>query len=528
MPTTEKTAFVYVRVSTEDQAREGVSLDDQMDRCRAHAAGLGASVVREFREAGKSAYQGHREIFARAIELACQIRPTYFICWSSSRFARDRLTAGIAKRQLETAGIKLVYVNMQIDPFDHSGALVDGIFEVIDEAQSRQNSMDTKRSMAKVAGMGFWVSGRPPYGFSAVRDPGQKHQRLVIDEYEATLVRKVFGLRLAGEGALNIATSLNAQGLMFRGNKKWIRSTVLHLLRSRIVTGVQVYGKKNRRTGGQRDESEWIVVPGYPAIIDETTFQQVQALLDDAGAGCGERTSATSTHLLTGMIHCGLCGAPMHVSTGKGRNERYSYYTCSAWLKRKECAPNRAPVADLDRRMAAAICAEVFHPKALAELLREVEVGAREWASKLDAQRKVIKQQIAEMRSRQSRLFDVLELHGKDAPNLADLTVRMREIKASIAALELEADRLERAEPPRVIATEEDAVTVGLQFSEALQNPQNYKRTRLWVRSFVQRIDVGQDQVTLTYDPARLVLSGAVHSLTNWLPGTDSNRRPGD
>ncbi len=513
-----KRAYIYARVSTEDQAREGASLEDQLSRCRAKAAQLDADVIAEWTDAGVSAFIGSvREQFEAALGQAAFDRPEYFICWSSSRFGRDRIRAGLAKRELERMGVQLVYCNTDINLQDHAGAMIDGIFEVIDEAQSRQNSQDTTRAMMAAAQAGFWVTGKPPYGYRVVAVPVVKRKRLEVDEAEAAVVRRAFELRLAGDGCQVIATKLALDGLHCRAGTPWTKSTIRTLLSNRTLTGTLVFGKR-KRSGGARVLGREVVLDGvYPPIIERSTFDRVQQLIGRA-APEPDHSKATSTHLLTGLICCPRCGAAMHIESASGRARTYWYYNCSAWIKRKECSTERLRADQIDSAVAAAICEQVFRPEALADLLRELTANLRTWQSNRTSSLQLVRRELAEVRQRQSRLYDLLELHGRDAPNLGDLSARLRENKTRIERLERQQADIEREQPPKLVVDARGAAALAQTLADAINDPANYKRTRQWLTTFVQKVVASKREISLTYDPSRLLVSSAVHSRTNWLP----------
>ena len=105
-----KTAVLYARVSTVDQAEEEVSIPAQVEAAERNMAAAGARIVRTFTDEGRSAFkEANRPIFVDAIDYAVAHEVDYFITWSSSRFARNRFEAAIYKRELDRAGITLVY-----------------------------------------------------------------------------------------------------------------------------------------------------------------------------------------------------------------------------------------------------------------------------------------------------------------------------------------------------------------------------------------------------------------------------------
>lgn len=161
-----KRAIIYVRVSTTRQADEGISIDAQTDQCRKKAQELGAGVLQIFHDediTGTSAVK--RQAFQRAIHYCAVNDVDYFIVWSTSRFARNKLDAARYKLLLRESGTRLVYASMNIDSDTDEGWFTDSIMEIMDERISRQISRDTRRAMLKNAEEGWFNGGRAPFGY---------------------------------------------------------------------------------------------------------------------------------------------------------------------------------------------------------------------------------------------------------------------------------------------------------------------------------------------------------------------------
>lgn len=176
-------AIIYSRVSTVRQADDGLPIESQIEQGHKKAAMLGADVVRVFTDAGISGRTDERPSFQEAVKYCKAYSVEYFICWSTSRFARNKLNVALYKRELEKSGTRVVYVSVDLDNRMDSGWMMESMLEIFDEHYSRQISADTLRSMVKNAQDGFFNGGRVPFGYAAV--PDGKRKRLIIVEPEA-------------------------------------------------------------------------------------------------------------------------------------------------------------------------------------------------------------------------------------------------------------------------------------------------------------------------------------------------------
>lgn len=516
----EKTAIIYARVSTARQAEEELPVEGQVDKCRQKAAELGARVVQVFTDEGISGTLESRPAFQDAISYARTFQPDYLITWSTSRFARNKVDAGLYKQHLAKAGVELVYVSMQIDRESDAGWLTEGIMEIFDEFYSRQIAADTKRSQIRAAQQGYFLGGRVPFGYQVVPAPDDpKRKRLAPEETEAAVVRRIFELRAEGYGAKTIAVMLNERGHTNRG-KRWNRSVVWELLRNETVIGRRVFGRKDRKTGRDRPRDQWIVVDSHDPVIPMDLWERVQAMIQDASPEA-DTGSSRSSHLFTGLLKCGRCGSSMQIESAKGRTRRYWYYNCRAAAVEKTCRNRRIPAPELDDYLVDVITARVFTPDNLRDLVGEMKEAASGWHQEQRRRRHELVTRMQAVEEKKNRLFEVLEEHGKDTPNLGDLTARLRTHNQEYEQLQKDLAALDAEEPPEIPIDEEDVEELAQLLVTVIKETDNPRKVRAFFSSFVQEIVVGEEEVRIEYDPQKLINrpgEGAVHSMAGWLP----------
>jgi site-specific DNA recombinase len=109
------TTAIYARCSKEESKVKGLSIPDQLERCRARAAELGLQVVHEFTDEGLKAgreSKDYRPGFEEMIARAKSGEFSHIISLDTARFGRDHIEAEIYERLLEKHGIKVLYVLM--------------------------------------------------------------------------------------------------------------------------------------------------------------------------------------------------------------------------------------------------------------------------------------------------------------------------------------------------------------------------------------------------------------------------------
>lgn len=520
-----KSAVIYCRVSTAKQAEEELPIASQLARCHEKARDLGASVLRVFEDAGVSGRDADaRPAFLKAIAYCEASPPDYFITWSTSRFARNRIDAASYKVRLARLGVDLVYASQQIDRDSDGGWLTEGVMELFDELYSRQVAADTRRSMLMNAQAGYFCGGRVPYGYRAECSPADPRRRcLVPDPAESAIVRRIFHLRAAGYGAALIAGMLRREGVTARGGGSWTKPAVRAVLDSEASLGNIVFGRRSR-IGGKlvsQDRADWIVVPSHAAIITREEWDAAHAAIA-AAAPVAETGSPHSRHLLTGLLVCGACGASMQIETAKGRSKRYSYYACRNAQVHGTCEHRRLPADALDAWLVSALCADVLSPSNVGAMLRELGEATKSWDTDRRQRIAAAKAELKDLRQRNSRLYDILELHGRDAPNLGDLSARLRANNDRSKAIEAAIAMMEGEAPPEIDYSESDLGEVIEILAECLRDTADPQRIRAFLGTFVRRIAIEAASASVEYEPKRLFSAAnrPVQSKVRWLPET--------
>ncbi len=318
------TAAVYTRVSTSRQADRDLSLPDQVSQCRAYCEQRGWQVIEVFSEPGASALDDDRPTFQEMIFKATRIeRPyDYIVVHSLSRFSRDALHSELYVRQLRKAGVELVSITQDIGQ-DTSGEFIRKVLNVFDEHQSRENAKHVHRAMLENARQGFWNGSHPPFGYAVeVRERrGNKDKKvLILRAEEAALVRQIFDLAAGAEGrpmgVKAIATHFNERGITRRG-RRFSTGSIHEILTSSTYCGRHFFNRNDSRNGCRRPPSQWIEVQ-VPVIVDEQTFNTVQALMQSRNPKRVAPRVVNSPTLLAGVVRCGYCGAALIQNTGKG------------------------------------------------------------------------------------------------------------------------------------------------------------------------------------------------------------------
>jgi DNA invertase Pin-like site-specific DNA recombinase len=250
----------------------------------------------------------------------------HVVVHSLSRFSRDALHSELYVRKLRKAGVELVSITQAVSP-DASGEMFRKLLNVFDEHQSRENAKHVHRAMLENARQGFWNGSRAPFGYQiGVRERrGNKDKKvLLVDDNEAPVIRLIFELAIGVHGrplgVKAIATHLNERGTLRRG-RRFSTGSIHDILTASTYHGLHHFNRTDSRNRRPRPPSEWIDLE-VPAIIDEKTFNTMQALLQSRAPKRVPPRVVNGPTFLAGIARCGHCGAALIQNTGKGGTYR--------------------------------------------------------------------------------------------------------------------------------------------------------------------------------------------------------------
>ena len=524
-----KRAVIYARVSSENQAEEGLSVDSQIEACKRKAAELGATVLKVYRDDGVSGTTDARPGFRAAIAHCKIAEPELLIVWSSSRFARNQRDAIVYKDALAATGTRLVYASQGIDLWTDEGWLTDSVQQIFDEAYARQVSKDTRRSMISAASGGFFMGGRVPFGYQAVLAPDGKRRRLAPHPIEAIALQGMFQQSLRGVGAYGIAVAMNAEGLTLRG-RPWTKGAVLNILRSEVYMGEVIFGRFDRKRRRRQPEENWVRVQAHEPLIERQVFDQVRRGLA-ARAPTEGRAPFNADHVFAGMMRCGLCQSSLMVATGTGRNGTvYSYYACRGDLQGRKCDFKRLPADRFDEWMMGELMRRVFTEENLRTVIKDLDTAAGDWVKERARRRTALVMELRSLEGRRAKLFEILETYGKDAPDIQSIGPRLRELNDQLQRLELALVRIEDEEGPKLGPLTTSPAEAAAVMRQLVLDCREPKALRAFVASIVLGIVVDLTEVRVDYSAECLVREGAmvVHSTRDWLPDLGSNQGPTD
>lgn len=329
----KRKAVIYARTSTEQQADDDkVSITEQLGQCRQLCDKEGFEVVGEYVD--KENYRGERgkivspsgtrkdrPAYRRMIEKVVPGGAEVVVAWKE-----DRLYRGIYAlvpfvemlNESEKRG-RSVEVQFVHGVFDRTYLELKAAVGQIEIRNMQERMMMGKRGKVK---KGEFEGGVPPYGYRA------EDGKLVVDEDEAEVVRRIFWQYTEGVGTREITRRLNLEGVATRKARSgWSISRIYERLHRECYRGKRTF--------------DGLVVE-CPGIIDEETWELAQERLRKNRRN--PRGNTSEVYLLQHLLYCEECGRKMIVHTRRGNKSTRRAYRCRSCTHHPGLYPSCQPL----------------------------------------------------------------------------------------------------------------------------------------------------------------------------------------
>jgi site-specific DNA recombinase len=227
-------AIGYVRVSTTEQAEEGVSLDAQREKIKAYAALHGLELVTIWADEGLSGSRAdNRPGLQKALDQVCK-QKAILVVYSLSRLARSTRDCITMSDRLGRAGADLASITEKIDTTSSMGRFFFTLMAALAQLERDQISERTTSGMGHLRKLGRRISCHVPYGFDVaggvkVKDGGDG-EKLQPNAAEQATIESMGKQRGKGRTFQQIADHLNANSVPSKSGGKWYASAVRSVL----------------------------------------------------------------------------------------------------------------------------------------------------------------------------------------------------------------------------------------------------------------------------------------------------------
>ena len=305
----DKIAGIYIRVSTEDQAREGFSLGEQKEMLESYCKAKRYKVYKIYEDAGISAKTGNKR--PTFDELKQDIKDKK--CNTIVAVKLDRITRSVYDWEelikfLDNNEAYIDCIYEDINTTNASGKLVSRLLVTVSQSEIERTSERTKDGLAGAIKAGH-IPHKAPLGYK------HENKLLIPDPLTKDVVIRIFNLYQEGYSYQGIANILTKDNVM---NKVWKDNSIYAILRNEIYKGDFVHGKRTKH-------------PKYYKSVVEPIISR--ELWDDCQEQKRHNSRAykrTLTYLYLQKLHCPKCGKTMGGKASKKKNGNvYYYYYCN-------------------------------------------------------------------------------------------------------------------------------------------------------------------------------------------------------
>lgn len=325
---------IYCRLSEEDREKDGPdsqSIQNQREMLRQYAADRNWEVVAEWIDDDWAGADRNRPGFRQLLYEAERGAYDIVLCKTQSRFTREiELVERYLHDRFPRWGVRFVSVVDHADTAVRHNKKARQINGLINEWYLEDLSENIRAVLTSRRKRGLHIGSTALYGYR--KDPDVRGH-LLPDPLTAPVVQEIFTQYAAGRSQKAIASMLTARGepspaaRKGRGEHPWSASTIGTMLRNEMYRGVLVqgrYGSQSYKTRKNisRPPSLWYKVPDtHVPLISQTLWDVVQERLHHTSHRGGKNPPSP----FTGRVFCHTCGAPLCVTTTRGKR----YLQCS-------------------------------------------------------------------------------------------------------------------------------------------------------------------------------------------------------
>lgn len=325
-----KKGAMYVRVSSEEQARDGYSIDAQIKAIKDYAIKNDIFIDDNhiYKDEGISGRKAEkRPAFMEMIKIA-KTKPKQFdviLVHKFDRFSRNREDSIVYKSLLKKeCEINVISITEHLDPDDKMSIILEAFLEAMAEYYSINLSEEVKKGQIEKHSQGG-LQTRPSFGYDV------ENNKLIINEKEAKIVKMIFeSYSLENKSMMEIAKNVNSLEILTKNGNKFENRTIYYILNNPVYIGKLKYTPGRRNTYNFDDPNTILVEGKHSPIIDNNLWDLTQLKLskNNKWKKPKARLDFSIKHWSKGLIRCKNCSCTL-VTTGTGK------YRCNGYNKGK-------------------------------------------------------------------------------------------------------------------------------------------------------------------------------------------------
>lgn len=469
-----KKVAIYIRVSTQEQAQEGYSVQAQRDRLINYCKARDWVIQDIYVDPGFSGSNLDRPGMQKLISNIHDI--DLVLVYKLDRLSRSQKdTLYLIEDVFISNNVDFVSMNESFDtstPFGRAMVGILSVFAQLEREQIKERSLMGRMERAKD---GLYHGGwNTPIGYRYI--PAE--DALVIDDYEAMQVKKIYELYLSGKSICDIRKFMHNNGYTTQFGSYAHAKTISNILSAPVYTGKIVF-RDNMYDGK------------HEPIINQNDFDAVQKRLDSRKTLSFKQRPSKA--LLTGMIYCEKCGARYNYKHNSGN---YFYYGCysrtksqSSMIKDKNCKNRHWKIDELDTYVEQYIFTIASSKKHVEKLFKD--------SQKSSLSKSEYNSLIKQVKTIEKQINKLMELYSIDTIPIADLSKKIDELYGEKKKIENHVSKYNKVESlDQYRINTVWKMVKGLR--ESWHNMDREEKREL-LQSLISRIDLNDSEVMITW-----------------------------
>jgi site-specific DNA recombinase len=309
------TVDLYIRVSTDRQAKEGDSLEEQESELKKFCEYRGFKIHKVLIERGKSGGNTNRPEYQKLVKDIEAGKINTVVVKKLDRLSRSLMDFEQLMIKLQDHDVGFISLRENFDTTTAMGKAMLRVALVFAQLEREQTAERIKDVFAWRAEQGLYNGGTRPFGYDSVSS------ELIPHKQEKKIIQFMFDSFLKTKSTSLVANDCNLTGFRNRNGELWDKRQIHKILNHPVYLG-------KIRWNGQ------IFTGVHQPLVSEFVFNQAQEIFSERKV---HRDSKTVLGLLKGVLFCAECSSPMTPNYTKKRNGNiYRYYRCVSTLNPKE------------------------------------------------------------------------------------------------------------------------------------------------------------------------------------------------
>ncbi len=513
-------AVLYLRLSKEDADKiskgdDSASIKNQRLLLTDYALTHNFKIVKVYSDDDESGLYDDRPDFEKMMIDAKLNEFDIIIAKTQSRFSRNmEHIEKYLHHDLPNLGIRFIGVVDGVDTDNEENKKSRQINGLVNEWYCEDLSKNIRSSFKAKMRDGQFLGSSCPYGYK--KDP-QNHNHLIIDEYAAKIVRRIYKLYLSGYGKTKIGSILSSEGILIptlykkevlgenyhnskalETTRNWSYQTIHTILNNETYIGNLIQNKVNTLSYKDKKKrllpkEKWIIVENtHEPIIDSEVFEMVKKLQKIRTRSVG---SMKENGIFSGLIYCADCKHAMSRKYARRGNKGFIGYVCKTYKTQGKqfCDSHSIDIEDLEETVLFSIKSEAK------KILKEEDIDELKKMEVYNDSKECYEMQLDSI---QKRIDKIEKFKRKTYDNFMEDLISKEEYLTYIAEYDDEIKEL-RKQKDVIVDRSDLQQELNTQYDEWVEAFKNYinirKLTRDMVLELIERIEVNRDGSIVIY-----------------------------